>query len=97
MSIKKLHSEERKEPYNALNRTNKTVQEPNEKKAKGKKRNTLTSMSPIKVVKQQQIESLWTDSLVTEDFSKVPKRSAHNRKQSYQVLNRAKPLRRIAV
>ena len=34
---KKLHSEERKEPYNALNRTNKTVQEPNEKRPKGRK------------------------------------------------------------
>ena len=27
MSVKKLHSEERKEPYNTLNRTNKIVQE----------------------------------------------------------------------
>ena len=30
MSVKKLHSEERKEPYNTLNRTNKTVEELNE-------------------------------------------------------------------
>ena len=28
-------------------------------------------------------QSLRTDSLVKEDLSKVPKRSAHNRKQSY--------------
>ena len=57
--------------------------------AKGNKRNTLTRRSPIKVVKKTHIknktktESLRTDSLAKEDFSKVPKRSAHNRKQSY--------------
>ena len=27
MSVKKLHSEEKKEPYNTLNRTNNTVEE----------------------------------------------------------------------
>ena len=58
--------------------------------ANGKKTN------PRKVVKTTTTESLWTNSLVKEDFSKVPKRSAYNRKQSYLVLNRAKPLRRIA-
>ena len=38
----------------------------------------------MKVVKtNKQTESLRTDSLVKEAFRKVPKRSAHNRKQSY--------------
>ena len=53
---------------------------------KGKKRNFPTRTSPIKMVKyktKQNTESLRTDSLVKEDLSKVPKRSAHNRKQSY--------------
>ena len=50
MSVKKLHSEERKEPYNSLNRTNKTVQELSEKWPKGIK-NTLMQRSPRKVVK----------------------------------------------
>ena len=51
--------------------------------ATGKKRNTLTRRSPIKVVKITT-ESLRIDSLEKEDLSKVPKlRSAHNRKQSY--------------
>ena len=49
--VKKLHSEERKEPYNTLNRTNNTVQEISQKMAKGEKRNTLTRRSPINVVK----------------------------------------------
>ena len=53
MSVKKLHSKDRKEPYNTLNRTNKTVQELSEM-AKGKKSNTLTRRSPRKVVKKQQ-------------------------------------------
>ena len=78
-----MHSEERKEPYNTLNRTNNTVQEISQKMAKGEKRNTLTRRSPRKVVKTTTTESLRTDSLVKEEFSKVPKRSAHNRKQSY--------------
>ena len=81
-----MHSEERKELYNTLNRTNNIVQELCEKwpqKRKGKKRNTLTRRSPIKVVKITT-ESLRIDSLEKEDLSKVPKlRSAHNRKQSY--------------
>ena len=46
--------------------------------------------------KKKKKESLKTDSLEKEDFGKVPKRSAHHRKQSYKVLNRANPLRRIA-
>ena len=49
-----LHSEERKEPYNTLNRTNNAVQELSEKwlqKRKGKKRNTVTRRSLIKVAK----------------------------------------------
>ena len=50
--------------------------------AKGKKRNTLTRRSPRKVVKTTT-ESLRTDSLVKKNFSKIPKRSAHNRKHSY--------------
>ena len=50
--------------------------------ARGKKRNTLTQRSPRKVVKTTT-ELLRTDSLVKEDFSKVPKRNVHNRKQSY--------------
>ena len=33
--------------------------------------------------KPKQTDSLRTDSLVKEDLSKVPKRSAHNGKQSY--------------
>ena len=82
-----MHSEERKKPYNTLNRTNNTVQELSEKKwpqkRKGKKRNALTQRSPIKAVKSTHTKSLRTDSLVKEDLSKVPKRSAHNRKQSY--------------
>ena len=36
-SVKKLHSEERKEPYNTLNRTNNTVQELSENGPKGRK------------------------------------------------------------
>ena len=50
--------------------------------AKWKKTNTLTRRNPRKVVKTTT-ESLRTDSLVKEDLSKVPKRSAHNKKQSY--------------
>ena len=38
---------------------------------------------PYKSGKNKQTESLRTDILVKEDLSKVPKRSAHNRKQSY--------------
>ena len=83
-----MHSEDRKEPYKTLNRTNNIVQKPREKWPKGKKRNTLTRRSPRKVVKNNnthttKTESLRTDSLVKKDFSKVPKRSAHNKKQSY--------------
>ena len=33
--------------------------------------------------KPKQTDSLRTDSLVKEDLSKVPKRSAHNGKQPY--------------
>ena len=54
------------------------------KMAKGKKRNTPTRRSPRKVVKTTtKTEPLRTDILVKEDFSKVPKRSAHKKKQSY--------------
>ena len=77
-----MHSEETKEPYNSLNRTNKTVQELSEKWPKGIK-NTLMQRSPRKVVKTTTTESLRTDSLVKKNFSKIPKRSAHNRKHSY--------------
>ena len=52
--------------------------------AKGKK-NNLTRRSPrkwFKKKKRKKKESLTTDSLVKEDLSNVPKRSAHNRKQS---------------
>ena len=81
-----MRSEERKEPYNTLNRTNNIVYELSEKwpqKRKRKKRNSLTRRSLIKVVEKTTTESLRTDSLEKEDFGKVPKRSAHNRKQSY--------------
>ena len=97
--VKTVHSEERKEPYNTLNRINNIVQELSQKMAKGKARNTLTRRSPIKVVKRKkkkeekekrrkrkkeekkkkkkETESPKTDSLVKEDISKVPERSAH--------------------
>ena len=51
-----------------------------EKKREGKKHSNAKDL--IKLVKTTT-ESLRTDSLVKEDLSKVPKRSAHNRKQSY--------------
>ena len=46
-SMKKLHSEGRKEPYNTLNRTNNTEQElsekqPQERKENNNKSNTVT-------------------------------------------------------
>ena len=54
MGVKKVHSEERKEPYNTFNRINNIVQELSQKMAKGKTRNTLTRRSPIKVVKRKR-------------------------------------------
>jgi len=82
MSVKKVHSGEEKEPYNSVNRTNKTVEELSQNGQREQK-NTLTRRSPRKVVKKKRTtESLRTDSLVKEDCSKIPKRSAHNRKHS---------------
>ena len=105
-----MHSEERKEPYNTLNRTNIVQQQSGKwpQKRKEKKRNTLSQRSPkkvlkkikkikinavtntytnrrslIKVLKRTITESLTTDIPEKEDLSKVPKRSAHNTKQSY--------------
>ena len=51
MSVKKVHSEEKKEPYNTVNRTNKTVEELSEN-GQRQERNTLTRRSPRKVVKK---------------------------------------------
>ena len=63
-----------------LNRTNNIVPELTAKMAKGKKRNTLTrSKSGLKKRKRKRSPY----NLVKEDLRKVPKRSAHNRKQSY--------------
>ena len=64
-SVKRLHSEERKEPYNTLNRTTNIVQELSEKwpqKRKGEKRNTRTRRSPIKVVKTNKTKTVTKDT-----------------------------------
>ena len=52
--VNKLHSEERKEPYNTLNRTNIVQQQSGKwpQKRKEKKRNTLSQRSPKKVLKK---------------------------------------------
>ena len=50
------------------------------KKSEEKKHSNAPS---VKVVKTTTTESLRTDGLMTEDFSKVPKGTAHNRNQSY--------------
>ena len=47
-SVKMLHSEERKEPYNTLNRTNKIVQELSEKWSKGRKETLQLEGAPLK-------------------------------------------------
>ena len=60
MSVKKLHSENRKEHYNTLNRTNKTVQELSEKWPKGRKE-TLTRRSSRKVVKKKNPKKITKD------------------------------------
>ena len=51
MSVKKVHSEEKKEPDNTVNRTNKTVEELSEN-GQRQERHTLTRRSPRKVVKK---------------------------------------------
>ena len=66
-SVKKLHSEERNEPYNTPNWTNNIVQELSEKWPKGRKE-TLTRRSPIKVVKT-------TTNRVTKDRKKTSAKS----------------------
>ena len=63
-SVKKLHSEERKEPYNTLNRTE-NIEELSEKwpqKIKEKKRNTLLQRSPTKniMLKKKKSRQLLT-------------------------------------
>ena len=86
-----MQAEERNKPYNTGNRTNNTVQELSGKKKKKwhrKEKGTKVTLQREVIKKQQQtnkkqIDSLRTESLVEEDFSKVRKGSAHNRKQSY--------------
>ena len=53
MSVKKVHSGEEKEPYNSVNRTNKTVEELSQNGQREQK-NTLTRRSPRKVVKKKK-------------------------------------------
>ena len=52
MSVKKVHSGEEKEPYNSVNRTNKTVEELSQN-GQREQNNTLTRRSPRKVVKKK--------------------------------------------
>ena len=84
-SVKKLHSEDRKEPRKTQNRANNIVQELSEKWPKGRKETHSNAKEPCKSGKTTttKTESLRTDNLVKEDLRKVPKRSDHNRKQSY--------------
>ena len=53
MSVKKLHSEDRKEPYNTLNRTNKTVEELSKNGQRGEKKHS-NAKHPYKSGKKQQ-------------------------------------------
>ena len=97
--VKRSESEERKEPYNILNRSEqhrtttewKMVTETNREEQKPSHAN-----EPYESAKKKKKKSLRTDSLEEQYLSKVPKRSPRNRKQSYSVLNWTKPPRRIA-
>ena len=70
-------------PYNTLNRTNKTLEELSENGQREEEKHS-NAKEPSKSGKKRTTESLRTDSLVKEeeDWSKIPKRSAHNRKHS---------------
>ena len=68
------------------NRTENVV--PEVKKEKKRKKATEKKREEKKHSNEKELyksgnKTLRTDSLVKEDFSKVPKRNVHNRKQSY--------------
>ena len=75
--MKKLHSEERKEPYNTLNRTEQTALNKNRaKNSHRKEKRTTTKSNPL----------LRTNSL----GKGVKKSHSDERKEPYNTLNRTK-------